>query len=189
MSNKSLTGIILFLLVLCVLTFGAFYLKTNPELAISQKIFGGAVYDTENSVNNSNSPFINGQNNSNVDSNTVVATSNQTNSQNGVTVQPEGTGAETVFPNTGVVPTTTTTNNTETKDIITRTLKKGSKGADVKSVQAYLIKEKYLTGSADGSYGAMTETAVKKFQTEYSIKADGVISGETMSLLNELLSA
>ena len=43
MSNKGLTFLIIILLLLCGATFGAFYLKIHPEIALSQKIFGAKV--------------------------------------------------------------------------------------------------------------------------------------------------
>lgn len=48
---------------------------------------------------------------------------------------------------------------------LTRTLSRGMKGTDVTALQNYLISQKLLsTDSATGFFGAMTETAVKKFQ-------------------------
>lgn len=52
-------------------------------------------------------------------------------------------------------------------------LKKGSTGEDVKKLQAKLG----LT--ADGIFGAGTETAVKKFQTENGLTADGIVGDGT----------
>lgn len=43
-------------------------------------------------------------------------------------------------------------------------LKQGSKGDLVKAVQTKLIKWGYLTGRADGIFGAKTKTAVIRFQ-------------------------
>ena len=53
------------------------------------------------------------------------------------------------------------------------TLKQGSKGTDVKQLQKNLIGLGFLEGSADGSYGAKTKAAVKKFQAEFGLSPDG----------------
>ena len=42
--------------------------------------------------------------------------------------------------------------------------KRGSTGGEVTQIQQKLINWGYLTGSADGVYGAKTEAAVKRFQ-------------------------
>ena len=52
-------------------------------------------------------------------------------------------------------------------------LKQGSKGTEVKQLQQNLIGLGYLDGSADGSYGSKTKTAVKKFQAEFGLNPDG----------------
>ncbi len=197
MSNKGLTLIIITLLVLCGLTFGAFYLKSNPDLALSQSIFGAKVAQNSEQDQNLESPFGNTSNdtNSNLAENTAP-TNNSTNTlpQDSAKVAPEGNAEETVYPNTMTLPTAPTTTTppkttTSTKVSITLVLKKGSKGAEVKILQQFLIDGDYLTGKADGIFGAMTETAVKKFQTEYKITADGIVDGQTRTTINELLAA
>ena len=57
------------------------------------------------------------------------------------------------------------------------TLKLGSRGADVKTLQGYL-------GLAqDGSFGPKTEAAVKEFQSSHGLTPDGVVGQKTWSLL------
>lgn len=57
-------------------------------------------------------------------------------------------------------------------------LKKGSRGDDVKQIQAALgIK-------ADGIFGEQTENAVKKFQTENGLYSDGIVGKKTLDKLN-----
>lgn len=66
-------------------------------------------------------------------------------------------------------------------------LKKGSKGNEVTTVQTTLKDMGYYTYSKiTGYYGSVTETAVKRFQKENGIAADGIIGKRTMSLLNAL---
>ena len=64
-----------------------------------------------------------------------------------------------------------------------RTLKLGSYGEDVKAIQMKLLGSGYMTGNADGIYGALTKAAVKRFQKDYSalygLKPDGVVSSFT----------
>ena len=62
------------------------------------------------------------------------------------------------------------------------TLKKGSKGEDVKTLQKALIKLGFSL-TADGDFGAKTETAVKSFQKSKGIVADGIVGNKTWQLL------
>ena len=68
-------------------------------------------------------------------------------------------------------------------------LKQGSKGDLVKEVQTKLIKWGYLTGRADGIFGAKTKTAVIKFQRKNGLTADGVIGTRTAQALGISLSS
>ena len=52
-------------------------------------------------------------------------------------------------------------------------LKKGSKGQEVKELQMF------LNISADGDFGPATEAAVKKWQTENDLVADGIVGPKT----------
>ena len=63
---------------------------------------------------------------------------------------------------------------------LTRTLKKGCKGNDVKELQ------KVLKVNADGIFGNDTLIAVKKFQKSKSLKADGVVGKNTAHKLGWL---
>ncbi len=58
-------------------------------------------------------------------------------------------------------------------------------GGDVRRVQQALIGLGYSLGSsrADGIYGSGTEAAVKKFQQDKGVTADGIVGPETRSLL------
>ena len=68
-------------------------------------------------------------------------------------------------------------------------LKQGSKGDLVKEVQTKLIKWGYLTGRADGIFGAKTKTAVIKFQRKNGLTADGIIGTRTAQALGISLSS
>ena len=62
-------------------------------------------------------------------------------------------------------------------------LKQGDRGDDVKRLQKRLIELGYLTGSADGIYGASTSNAVKAFQTVNKLTVSGVATVETQQRL------
>ena len=65
------------------------------------------------------------------------------------------------------------------------TLSLGSSGPAVVELQQMLITLGYSL-TADGSYGTVTEAAVRLFQQEYGIQADGVAGTQTQALLNAL---
>ncbi|MDE7373360.1 MAG: spore cortex-lytic enzyme [Clostridia bacterium] len=58
-------------------------------------------------------------------------------------------------------------------------LKQGSTGATVKTMQTKLINWGYLSGKADGIFGAKTKAAVIKFQRNNGLTADGVVGTKT----------
>ena len=63
---------------------------------------------------------------------------------------------------------------------LTRVLRKGSKGNDVKELQ------KKLKVTADGIFGNNTKNAVKKFQKSNRLTADGVVGKNTAHKLGWL---
>lgn len=64
-------------------------------------------------------------------------------------------------------------------------LKKGSEGAQVKTVQRLLIAMGYSCGScgADGEFGSGTLDAVKSFQKAKGLSVDGIVGSKTWSAL------
>ena len=62
--------------------------------------------------------------------------------------------------------------------------KRGAKGDDVSALQQKLKALGYLTGSADGSYGAGTVKAVEAFQKDNGLEATGRVDEDTMAALN-----
>ena len=66
-----------------------------------------------------------------------------------------------------------------------RILKRGMKGADVKTLQAALVAYGFVCGAAgaDGDFGRGTETALKKFQAKYGLGADGIAGKGTWGKL------
>ena len=66
-----------------------------------------------------------------------------------------------------------------------RMLRRGMKGADVKTLQAALITYGFSCGTAgaDGDFGSATDAALRKFQTKYGLGADGIAGNGTWSKL------
>lgn len=59
----------------------------------------------------------------------------------------------------------------------------GSTGPMVELLQSVLKKLGYYNGKIDGIYGAMTVDAVKRFQSDNRIKADGIVGPQTWTYL------
>ena len=63
------------------------------------------------------------------------------------------------------------------------TLRKGDEGPDVVTLQQALAELGYLSGAADGNFGTGTQTAVRKFQEENGLDADGIAGKMTQEAL------
>lgn len=63
------------------------------------------------------------------------------------------------------------------------TLEMGSEGSAVRALQERLKKLGYLKGSVDGSYGEATRTAVRAFQQNNGLTADGKAGNATLNKL------
>ncbi|MBP2652786.1 MAG: hypothetical protein H6Q73_355 [Firmicutes bacterium] len=59
----------------------------------------------------------------------------------------------------------------------------GMKGSEVKAVQNYLIKGKFLNQKANGVFDQETLAAVKRFQQVTNLQADGLVGPVTMEAL------
>jgi peptidoglycan hydrolase-like protein with peptidoglycan-binding domain len=67
--------------------------------------------------------------------------------------------------------------------VFTRTLRKGSNGADVKTLQTWLSEVGYSV-SIDGAFGPLTAAAVKSFQQSHNLRpATGVVGRRTAASL------
>lgn len=64
------------------------------------------------------------------------------------------------------------------------TLYYGCTGSRVSSLQRGLKAAGYYKGAIDGTYGDLTELAVRKFQTAKGMKTDGVAGPKTLASLN-----
>ena len=81
------------------------------------------------------------------------------------------------------------TNSSEEKTLGNRLLKRGSVGGDVKQLQHYLIQLGYDLGKwgADGEFGGATELAVKAFQKDSALAADGQYGEKTHEAMLQAL--
>lgn len=72
-----------------------------------------------------------------------------------------------------------------TINVFLPTLRKGDSGNSVKILQAFLVAYEYSTGTSgiDGEFGSDTESAVKQFQKNSGISADGIVGENTWSEL------
>jgi peptidoglycan L-alanyl-D-glutamate endopeptidase CwlK len=62
-------------------------------------------------------------------------------------------------------------------------LKIGSSGPEVAALQAALARHGFDPGGADGNFGPGTESAVKAFQSQAGLAADGVVGPQTAAAL------
>ncbi len=83
-----------------------------------------------------------------------------------------------------------TENKTESKEEMTvnvtlNILRKGSKGAQVKALQRMLYAMGYDLGSSlvDGDFGAKTDAAVRSYQRDNGLAADGIVGEKTWASL------
>ena len=86
----------------------------------------------------------------------------------------------------GSTPAAPSTSNTSP---IT-TLRRGSNGAEVKELQENLIKLGYDLGryGADGDYGAATQAAVRRFQEDEDLDADGIAGPITLKAIDATIA-
>ena len=74
---------------------------------------------------------------------------------------------------------------------LTRILREGCKGEDVRDLQEKLIKLGYSCGSygADGDFGSGTKQAVMQFQKEHNVQpVDGEVGPDTWKVINKALA-
>jgi len=73
---------------------------------------------------------------------------------------------------------------------VKQTLRKGSKGQAVTGLQAMLLELGYDLGSwgVDGDFGKDTEAAVRSFQQEHGLEADGIAGPATFAALEKAVS-
>ncbi|WP_052947657.1 peptidoglycan-binding domain-containing protein [Aneurinibacillus tyrosinisolvens] len=62
-------------------------------------------------------------------------------------------------------------------------LRKGDRGEAVKQLQENLAAAGFSPGAIDGIFGNATENAVKQFQQDHQLVADGIVGQKTWSAL------
>lgn len=90
----------------------------------------------------------------------------------------------------GSVTTTVTTTSPEGVTVVsvfTRSIKYGERGNEVKKFQQFLKDRGHLKGKVDGSFGPMTKAALKAFQKENGLSADGIFGAKTLKKINDLM--
>ena len=71
---------------------------------------------------------------------------------------------------------------------LTRKLRTGTSGRQVKKLQELLVRLGYLApGQVDGKFGPITQIAVKNFQNDYGLESDGVVGSNTKLILQMLI--
>lgn len=66
------------------------------------------------------------------------------------------------------------------------TLRAGNQGVAVEVLQDVLANAGYYETTSNGIFGATTTSAVKAFQTEIGIKADGIVGPQTRTAMQTL---
>ena len=107
---------------------------------------------------------------------------------------PKSTAPPVTTPTTITTPTNpaTTTHHTTPPPAVTvptTALKPGDTGTQVTELQKALNYLGYSVGTADGSYGPATETAVMSFQTDHSLTADGIAGPETLAAMKTAVTS
>ncbi len=82
------------------------------------------------------------------------------------------------------VSSATSAPTTPPATITTALMRLGDKNESVKAMQQTLINLGYLTGRADGKFGTLTYRALKEFQKDNALYADGVAGSKTIAALN-----
>ena len=69
------------------------------------------------------------------------------------------------------------------EDAVLTELRRGDISEEVRTLQQALIDMGYLTGSADGNFGRMTETAVRAYQAAMGLEETGIADPDTLRLI------
>jgi murein L,D-transpeptidase YcbB/YkuD len=107
----------------------------------------------------------------------------------GTSTTPTGTTGTTTTPTTTTPTTTTPTTSGVTSVPTDATLRAGSSGTSVTSLQKALNQLGYSSGTADGTYGPATTQAVTAFQAAKGLPQDGVAGPTTLTAINTALAA
>lgn len=89
---------------------------------------------------------------------------------------------------TGTNSGTTVSTNAATAVSGTTLLKLGVVSEDVRKLQQNLTTLEYYSGSVTGKYGKLTKEAVRIFQKDHDLTADGVAGPKTLARLSEVMA-
>ena len=81
------------------------------------------------------------------------------------------------------ITTTFLVSTGEVREVEAATLKQGSRGEEVKTLQRKLKNWGYYSGAVDGIFGAKTKEAVKYFQRKNGLTVDGIAGAKTLAAL------
>jgi len=102
-------------------------------------------------------------------------------------------GTTTVNPGTTSSGTTSTTTSSGTTSTTTSSgallLKLGVVSEDVRLLQQNLTTLEYYSGTVTGKYGKLTKEAVRIFQKDHDLTADGVAGPKTLAKLSEIMAS
>ena len=68
----------------------------------------------------------------------------------------------------------------------TRVLRRGTSGNDVSELQGFLNLQNYEAGPVDGAFGSLTARAVRAFQQDHELSADGVVGSATRAAIRQI---
>lgn len=72
--------------------------------------------------------------------------------------------------------------------LLTRTLRLGMRGEDVRQLQQALIDLGYNPGKVDGVFGPATQSVIRTFQRNFRLVQDGIVGPVTAAALNRALT-
>jgi len=93
------------------------------------------------------------------------------------------------YPFNEIVEAAAKLGGVDVETVVDSTLRMGCVGEAVEDLQKKLIQLGYDCGGADGIFGNLTETAVKKFQSDAKITVDGIVGDETTAAMEKALES
>ncbi len=95
-------------------------------------------------------------------------------------------GNSSTLPTAPVSANISSGNSTSNSSLIfTQLLSLGSTGSQVRALQQKLKDDAVYSGPITGTFGALTETAVKKYQSKHGLNQLGIVGPATRNLLNK----
>lgn len=73
--------------------------------------------------------------------------------------------------------------------LLTQKLSLGVRSPQVNILENFLLTQNYMNNHIDSYYGTTTRAAIKKFQRDHQLTADGIVGTKTRALINQLLNS